>query len=116
MKKIIKELILSILITLILIFILSLVVSQTSVSEKVIMPATIGIVTFSLLIGGFRSSKAKKEKGIIYGGLLGIIYMIILYLISSFSNFDFSLNLNSIIMIILGILGGAIGGILGVNF
>lgn len=116
MKKFIKELILSILLTLILIFILSVIVSQTSVSEKIIMPSVIGIVTFSLLIGGFRNSKDKKEKGIIYGGLLGIIYMIILYLISSFSNFDFTLNLNSIIMIILGILGGAIGGILGVNF
>ena len=100
MLKFIKELILSIIITLVLIFILSVVVSQTSVSEKIIIPVTIGIVTFSLLIGGFRSSRIKKEKGIIYGGLLGIIYMLILYLISSFSNFDFTLNLNSIIMLI----------------
>ena len=62
------------------------------------------------------AQKSKKEKGIIFGSLLGAVYMLILYIISSFLNFDFSLNINSLVMIILGILGGAIGGIIGVNF
>lgn len=116
MKNFIREIIISLLISILLIFILSILISQTSISEKIIIPTTLGIVTFSLLIGGFRISKIKKEKGIIYGGILGMIYMIIIYLISSFANFDFSLNITSILMILLGIIGGAIGGILGVNF
>lgn len=116
MKEFIKEIIISCLITLILICLLSIIISKTNVSENLITPLTIVITTLSLLIGGFRVSKAKKEKGIIYGSILGICYMLILYIISSFVNFNFSLTINSIIMIILGILGGAIGGILGVNF
>lgn len=116
MKNFIKEIIFSLLLSIILIFILSIVISQTSISEKIIMPVTIGIATFSILLGGFRLSRIKKEKGIIYGGLLGIVYMLFIYLISSFANFNFSLNLSSIIMILLGIIGGSIGGILGVNF
>jgi len=116
MKKIIKELIISVLLSLILMLILSILVSETTLSEKFINPLTIAIVTFSLMLGAFRVSKEKKEKGIIYGSLLGLIYMVILYIISSLINLNFSFTLNSIIMIILGILGGAIGGILGVNF
>jgi len=116
MKEIIRELILSILLSLILIFILSILLFKTSISEEIIKPATMGIVIISLMIGAFRISKAKKQKGILYGSLLGIIYMFILYLVSSFANFEFYLGIDSIIMIILGIIGGAVGGIIGVNF
>lgn len=116
MKEFIREFIISILLSLILIFILSVFLCQTSISESIIKPATIAIVTISLMIGAFRVSKSKKQKGILYGSILGIIYMFILYLISSFANFEFYLGINSIIMIILGIIGGAVGGILGVNF
>lgn len=115
MKKIIKEIIFSILLTLVLIFILSVLVSKTSISENLIKPITIGIVSFSILVSGFRISKAKKEKGIINGGIIGLIYMLILYILSSTANLDFSLSASSLAMIIFGILGGAIGGILGVN-
>ena len=116
MKKIIKELIISVLISLILLLVLAILVTETTMSENLINPLTIAIVTFSLMIGAFRVSKEKKEKGIIYGSILGLFYMIILYVISSLINFNFYLSINSIIMIILGILGGAIGGIIGVNF
>lgn len=116
MKDVFKGIIFSILLSLILIFILSIIISTTSVNENIIKPVTMGIVVLSLMINGFIISKKKKEKGILYGSILGIIYMSILYLTSSFANFDFSININSMIIIVLGILGGAIGGILGVNF
>ena len=116
MKYFLREIVISILISIILIFILSIIVSETSIQENVIIPSTIAITAFSLIIGGFRLSRTKKEKGILYGSILGATYMIILYIVSSFMNFEFNLSINSIIMIILGILGGAIGGILGVNF
>ena len=116
MKNFIRELIIAVLLSVILMFILSIILSSTSVSENIIKPATIGIVTLSLMIGAFRISKSKKEKDILNGSILGIIYMFILYLISSFVNFEFSLSISSIIMIVIGIIGGAIGGIIGVNF
>lgn len=116
MKGIFKSVFFSFLLSLILIFVLSIIISTTSVSENIIKPVTMGIVVVSLMMNGYVLSKNKKQKGILYGAILGIIYMVMLYIISSFSNFNFSLNINSIIMIILGILSGAIGGILGVNF
>ena len=116
MKVFIREYIISILLTILLIFILSVLISNTSMPEKIISPATIGITSLSLMIGGFRISKTKKEKGILNGCILGIIYMLTLYIMSAFLTLEFTLTINSIIMISVGILGGAIGGIIGVNF
>lgn len=41
--------------------------------------------------------------------------MILIYLISSILNWQFSLNVQSIIMIVVSILFGILGGIIGVN-
>lgn len=101
--------------TLILLFILALLLSTTSLEEKIIEPAIIGIASFSIMLGGFITSKKIKTKGIVIGIIQGILYMLILYLTSSFINMNFSLSLQSFTMIGLGILGGAIGGIVGVN-
>lgn len=105
----------SILITLIMILGLSIILSMSDVKESVIMPTVIFSSAFSILIGGFLVTKKLDEKGIVYGGVVGVSYMIILYFISSIINFNFSLNFNSFIMVAVGIFGGAIGGILGVN-
>ncbi len=101
--------------TLMMILVLSIVLSFSNISENVMMPAVIFISSFSILIGGFLVAKRMDSKGIVYGSVVGLAYMLILYLTSSFLNFNFSLNFNAIIMIALGVLGGAIGGILGVN-
>lgn len=110
-----KGMCLSMGITLMMILILSIILSVSNIKENVIMPTVIFISSFSILIGAFLVSKKIDQKGIIYGSALGLIYMVVLYLISSILNFDFSLNGNAIVMIVFGVIGGAIGGVLGVN-
>ncbi|MCI8444462.1 MAG: TIGR04086 family membrane protein [Clostridia bacterium] len=56
-----------------------------------------------------------KKNGIINGGMIGGSYLLILYMISSLLNWKFSLNWQSIIMIVVGIIFGILGGIIGVN-
>lgn len=116
MKIFIREIFFSAILTIVLIFFISILITYTSLEERFIFPLVIGAVTFSLLLCAYRIAKNKKEKGIIYGAGLGVSYMLVLYIISSLIDFDFSLSIHSIIMIIAGILGGAVGGILGVNF
>lgn len=111
----IKGIAVAIFITLIMILALSIILSMSDVKENVIMPTVIFLSAFSILIGGFLVTKKVDEKGILYGSIVGISYMIILYFISSIINFDFSLNFNSFIMVAIGVFGGAIGGILGIN-
>ena len=49
------------------------------------------------------------------GGIIGFIYVLIIYILSSLLGNSFTLNIYSIIMVISGIVAGAIGGIVGVN-
>ena len=56
-----------------------------------------------------------RRNGLVNGGLVGGLYILILYIISSLLNWKFSLNMQSIIMIIVGTIFGILGGIIGVN-
>lgn len=114
-KRIIKGSAFSIVITLIGLLVYSIILSYTSISETT-MPATIIIVTaVSILIGSTISTANIKKNGILNGVLVGIIYIAIIYLISSIVTGNFLLNTNSIIMMIASVLTGALGGIIGVN-
>ncbi len=114
-KRIIKGSIFSIVITLIGLLVYSIILSYTSISEGT-MPATIIIITaVSILIGSTISTSNIKKNGIVNGVLVGIIYIAIIYLISSIVTGNFLLNTNSIIMVIASVLTGALGGIIGVN-
>lgn len=114
-KKIIKGSVFSIVITLIGLLVYSIILSYTSISE-ITMPATIIIITaISILIGSTISTANIKKNGIVNGVLVGLIYIAIIYLISSIVTGNFLLNTNSIIMVIASVLTGAMGGIIGVN-
>ena len=110
-----KDLSLSIILTLILLFVLSMVLSYTDVSENIMGISIIFISSFSILVGAFLASKKIQEKGIVFGSILGLAYMLILYLISSTINANFAITLSAVYMFLGGIIGGAVGGILGVN-
>lgn len=111
----IKGLLISFTTSIFLILILSIILSTTSVKESIINPGIIFISSFSILVSSYMISKKIKKKGILNGAIFGIIYMFLIYLISSFINMQFKLNVYSILMISVGILGGIIGGIIGVN-
>ena len=49
------------------------------------------------------------------GGEIGGIYLLIIYTISSILNWKFNLNIQSIIMILVGTTFGILGGVIGVN-
>lgn len=81
-------------------FILAVILSKTSVSDSIMGNVIIGISAFAICLGGFITSKKLKIKGILCGALQGIIYMIILYLISSIASGNFALRIEGIIMIL----------------
>ena len=110
-----KGVIFSFITTLILLFLFSIVLSYTNISESVIAPVIIIITGISILMGSSLATLRIKKNGLINGAIIGGIYIVSLYLISSILNTGFSVNISSIIMIICGILSGIIGGIVGVN-
>lgn len=114
-KKVIKGSAFSIIITLIGLLVYSIILSYTSVSESTIPTIVIIITAISILIGSTISTSNIKKNGIINGMFVGLIYIAIIYLLSSIVTGNFLLNITSIIMIITSVLTGALGGIIRVN-
>ena len=114
-SNILKGSIISIIITLVFLVIFSLVIANTNVKESTIIPGIIIISAMSLLIGSIISTLKVSKKGLLNGALVGLIYIIILYIISSFVNQNFEINVKCLIMIVTSIIMGMIGGIIGIN-
>lgn len=113
--KIIKGTAISIVLSLILLTFYATLLSYTSVSENTMVPVIITITGISILIGSSISSIHIKKQGMLNGALVGLIYMLALYILSSIIFSSFVLNVNSIIMIIVGVVTGMVGGVIGVN-
>ena len=103
-------------ITLICLLAISIILTYTNVSENIITVSVIIISALSIFIGSIISAVNINKNGILNGSIVGAIYMITIYLLSSILVSGFSFNMQAIIMIAISILAGMIGGIIGVNF
>ena len=112
---ILKGVLISFILTLVLVFIFALILTYSNLQESAIFPAILLITAISILIGSSISTIKLKKNGILNGGIIGLIYILLLYLISSIVGTGFALNLNSILIMLAGIAGGMLGGIVGVN-
>ena len=114
--KILKGVGISFAFTLISLTIFSALLTYTSLSESLIQPVVISVTGISILVGSFFVTRKVGKNGIIKGIGVGLIYIFLIYVISSVVNGgSFALTMGSVIMILIGILCGAIGGIIGVN-
>lgn len=99
--NIVKGVSISIIFTLICLFIFSCLLVYTNISEALMGPVVIIITAISILVGSSIGNRKATKNGILNGALVGEIYMLIIYIFSSISNdINFTLNLQSIIMII----------------
>lgn len=113
--RILKGSVISIVATMIFLGLFAVLLTYTNINENT-MPTVIIIVTaLSILIGSEISTSKIKKNGIFNGALVGAIYILMLYIISSTITGNFGLNNYSIIMIATSVLIGGIGGIIGVN-
>ena len=110
-SNIIKGIIISFITTIIFLLIFSVILTYTNISENFITPTIIVMTAISIFIG---NSKIQRN-GLLNGAIVGGIYLISIYLLSSIINQKFALSMQSIVMIISGIVCGMFGGILGVN-
>lgn len=94
--------------------ILSLLLQFTSMKESSLTSMAYIIHGASSLFGGFAAGKRSENKGWSRGGLLGILYGLIVILISFLAS-DISLSLHSFLLLLTVVVAGAFGGMIGVN-
>lgn len=114
-KNIAKGVGISLIATVVLLIIFSILLTYTNISENTITPVILVATAISILIGSSIANIKMKKNGLMNGALIGGGYILVLYFISSLLNWKFGLNIQSIVMIIVGVVFGVIGGIVGVN-
>lgn len=102
-------------ITILSLFIFAILLTYTNIQENTMITVVIIITAVSILIGSSLSTLRIKKNGLLNGALVGVIYILLIYIISSLTGSGFSLNIMSIIMLVSSIIAGMIGGIIGVN-
>ena len=112
---ILRSTVISYVISIFMLMVYALLLAHTNLSESTIPIVTFVISLISVLIGSSLTMIRIRENGLINGGLVGLIYILLLYLLSSIFVTGFGLNGYSFSMIIFNVLIGMIGGIIGVN-
>ena len=107
--RILKGSAVSLVSTIVLLFIFAIILTFTNVQENTIVPVVITISTISILLGSVISTLKIKKNGLINGGVVGLIYIVSIYILSSITGSGFSLSINSIIMMLACIIGGMLG-------
>ena len=113
--NLIKGVGIALIVTFVSLIIFSILLTYTNINDSSIEPVIMVVTGISILLGSFIGNMKIKKNGMLNGGLVGLIYLLILYLISSILNWKFGLSIQSIIMIVVGCVCGIIGGVLGVN-
>lgn len=107
--RILKGSVFAIILSALLLFIYAICLTYTDLSETTMVPVIYTISAVSVLIGSTISTRKIRKNGLLNGGIVGLIYIMILYLTSSLCLVGFSLTLNSFLMLGAGALVGMVG-------
>ncbi|MEG0238346.1 MAG: TIGR04086 family membrane protein [Clostridium sp.] len=102
--------------TLLVLLIYNVLLTFTSISAESASMVTSFITTLSAAFGGFYASKNIKEKGLVYGLIVGILYIILLITLFYLAKEKYIFDMIVLYKALLVTLAGGIGGVLGVNF
>ncbi|MEO3947118.1 TIGR04086 family membrane protein [Gorillibacterium sp. CAU 1737] len=94
--------------------VLSLLLAFTGQKESSLPSSAIIVHLLASFIGGAAAGRRSGMKGWSIGGITGLLYAVLLYVIG-FLSFDRSFHLSSLLAIVIAFAVAALGGIIGVN-
>jgi putative membrane protein (TIGR04086 family) len=92
----------------------SILMLATNLQESSLYSYTMSIHGVAMLIGGITAGKRSGKKGWYHGGLLGLVYTFIVWIIG-FLAYDTGITAQVLYLMVLTIISGALGGMLGIN-
>lgn len=110
-----KGYLISIVLSIILFAIASFVMLFTTVPQSAIRYICIAVSLISILIGGWTAGKSLKNRGWLWGAIIGVFYFLVLFICSCIAASSFTFSAMTVSMILFGFVAGALGGIIGVN-
>lgn len=113
--SVIKGTVLSYIATLVLFVIFAIILTFADFPDKFVQGAVIITTVISLLLGGTVAGRSARSMGWASGLIMGTLYMVILYVLGGIINRNFTVDSNMLILFCIGIVSGAIGGMIGIN-
>ncbi len=92
-----------------------ILLTYTEISEDTLPLVSLVCTALSSALAGCDWAACMRKRGILWGMGAGILYTILLYIITSLASDDFSVELSAAMTLAVAMAGGAVGGILGVN-
>lgn len=94
-------------------FILAFLMYKMDLGDNQINLGIIIIMILSTFIGGFLAAKSFRQKKFIYGAVVGVLYFLILLVISLLMHDNLKIAKEGVTMFFMCIGGGTLGGMLG---
>ena len=111
--NLLKSLLISYIITGILLLIIAFALYKFGISENVVNLAIIAVYVAASFVGGFITGKLVKEKKFLWGFLLGLMYMVVIGIVSFVLNGTISFSGSSFFSaFVMCVGGGMLGGML----
>ncbi len=111
----IKGVFIAYIITMVIFLIFAVLITYTDFPENSIPTVVVATTILSIMAGGAWVARKASNKGWLNGSVLGLTYMIILYIISAIALTGFAFDRYVIYMLFMGFFTGAFGGITGIN-
>ncbi len=102
-------------ITIIIFIFYAILLTYSNVSDKGMDIIVILTTVISVIVAGYDSTKNARSKGLLWGVLAGMLYAVILILISTLIDGKLTFNADTIVTILVAIASGGIGGVIGIN-
>jgi putative membrane protein (TIGR04086 family) len=113
--SLIKSILLSYLVTFAFFFVFAIILTYTSLSDSTIPTLNSIVMIVSIAVGGGYMAAKVNKKGWLNGGLIGLIYIIILAIFRILADGGMDFSSYFFVKLIISIITGAIGGMIGIN-
>ena len=114
--SLLKGCLVAIVISLVGILFFAFIVKMFGIADQFLKPINQVIKAISILVGVFVCLKTNRQKGLVSGLIVGILYTILAIIIFSLLNGNFAFDKSLLNDVIFGGITGAICGIIAVNF
>lgn len=112
---ILKASLLAVIVTLVGFLIFAVVMKLANLQETIIPPVNQAIRIISIALGGAVAARSGRTKGWLKGALTGLLYIVWALVISAIFGGKYAFDTVLLSDALLGIVVGAIGGIIGIN-
>ena len=92
-----------------------MILTYTAVSEERLPLVSLICTALSAAAAGYDWAACKRKRGLLWGGLAGLVYTALLYLITSLAADCFTVQPSGLMTLAVAVAAGVLGGILGVN-